>query len=308
MMQIYHSLDDLRTVQRPIHWAMGFFDGVHLGHRRVMLSADTPGALRGVLTFHPHPLALLCPERAPLLITPDAAQKAELIERVGRADILLQLPFTPELAGTSPAGFLDALQAVCHVAGISVGANWHFGRGGSGNAALLQQEGARRGFRVCICELAQEGAAPVSSGRIRAALAAGQLREAESMLGHPFSICGVVQHGQHLARQLGFPTANIPVAPGAALPAYGVYSVRCHTEQGVYPGIANLGIRPTIQEHKPGPGLEVHLPGQKLELYGSRLSVELLHFLRAERAFASLDELQMQIRLDVQAALALWNA
>lgn len=299
MMQVYHSLDELRAVQQPIHWAMGFFDGVHTGHARVLRAADSPGALRGVLTFAQHPLALLCPEKQPLLLTPDAAQKAELLERIGGAELLLRLPFTPELARMRPAEFLDALAAVCRIAGVSVGVNWHFGRGGEGTAELLRQEGARRGFRACVSEMAQAYAAPVSSSRIRAALAAGRLAEVQAMLGHPFALCGEVRHGQHLARKLGFPTANIAVPEQAALPPFGVYRVLCHAPQGSFPGIANLGLRPTIREQVKAPGLEVHLPGRQVELYGCRIVVELHEFLRPERSFASVEALREQVLQDI---------
>ena len=290
---------ELQSVQLPIHWAIGFFDGVHTGHRRVMHSAATPGALRGVLTFCPHPLALLCPERRPLLITPEAEQKADLIARVGGADVLLTLPFTPELAALSPEAFLDALCAASRVAGISVGANWRFGSGGGGTPDLLRREGERRGFRVCVCELEQADAAPVSSRRIRAALADGCLEQAVAMLGHAYALCGCVRHGRHLARQLGFPTANIDIHADTALPPFGAYRVLCHTPQGSFPGVANLGLRPTVHANADAPVLEVHLPGQQLSLYGCRLVVEMQRFLRPECRFASVDELRARVVQDI---------
>lgn len=299
MIPTYHSLAELHTEQRPIHWAMGFFDGVHVGHQRVIQSAATPGALRGVLTFEQHPLALLCPERQPALLTPDADHKARLLAQLGGADLLLRLPFTPDLAALSPTDFLDALGAASHVAGISVGANWHFGRGGSGSADLLQQEGARRGFTVHVCSLAQAGGSTVSSSRIRTELAAGHLPMVEQLLGHPFCIVGTVQHGLHMARQLGFPTANLSLAPHAALPPFGVYAVQCRVGDQLLAGIANLGCRPTVQEHAATPALEVHFPHRQLELYGRRLVVTLRHFLRAERRFDSIDDLKSQILRDI---------
>lgn len=300
-MQIHLSLESLRHEPRPIHWAMGFFDGVHTGHRRVMHSATTPGALRGVLTFARHPLALLCPEKQPLLLTPDAEYKAELIAREGGADLLLRLPFTPELAALSPESFLDALAGVSRIAGISVGANWRFGSGGSGTPELLQREGRKRGFRVCVNPLSSAGGECVSSSRIRAALAAGALSEVAAMLGRRFCAVGQVQHGQHLARRLGFPTANLRLPAQAALPPFGVYRVLCHTGSGSYPGLANLGLRPTIHEATKVPGLETHLPGHELDLYGQRIAVEFIDFMRPERAFASLEELQAQVQRDLAA-------
>lgn len=299
-MQVYHSLAELRTPSQPIHWAIGFFDGVHVGHQRVILSADTPGALRGVLTFSRHPLALLRPEQQPRLLTPNADYKARLIAETG-ADILLRLPFTPELAALSPQDFLDALGGACRVAGISVGANWRFGRGGCGTPQLLQREGKQRGWRVCACDLATLGMQPVSSSRIRSYLQDGRLEEAGAMLGRPFCICGTVEHGQHLARSLGFPTANISIPEHAALPPFGVYHVRCSWGGATLSGIANLGLRPTIREQVKQPRLEVHFPHWQGDLYGHCLTVELRRFLRAERTFSGLDELQRQIALDISA-------
>ena len=297
-MRLCSSMDELRDLAHPVHWAIGFFDGVHIGHQRVILSADSPGALRGVLTFAGHPLALLRPELQPRLLTPCAEVKAELISRTG-ADVLLRLPFTPELAAQSPEAFLDALCSACHVVGISVGANWRFGRGGAGTAELLELEGRRRGFDVRINDMAQLGLAPVSSTRIRQAVERGALEEAGAMLGRPFAISGTVEHGQRLARKLGFPTANIGGLEQAALPPFGVYHVRCRMGHRFLSGIANLGLRPTIDESVKTPRLEVHFPGWEGDLYGHLLSVELCRFLRPERAFANLEALRAQIQSDI---------
>ena len=297
-MHVFHSLDELRTLDRPVHWAMGFFDGVHRGHRRVIESADTSGALRGVLTFAEHPLALLWPELQPRLLTPDAEQKTALLRELG-VDVLLQLPFTRALAALSPAEFLDALCAACPVAGVSVGSNWRFGRDGAGDTDFVREYAARRGFLACVQELLAQEGETVCSSRIRSALAAGRLAEVESMLGRPFSICGVVEHGQHLARTLGFPTANITLSPHAATPPFGVYAVRCRVEGEYLHGMANLGLRPTIDETEKPVRLETHFAGWQGDLYGRRLEVELLRFIRQELRFSSIEELQQQIAADL---------
>lgn len=290
----------LRELHTPVHWAMGFFDGVHLGHRRVIQAPIPPETLRGALTFDRHPLELLRPEQAPLLLTPDARQKEKQLSAAG-VDVLLRLPFTPELAAMSPADFLDMLASACPIAGASVGANWRFGRDGLGTPALLRQLGAQRGFGVHIQELARVGECPVSSSRIRSALAEGRLHEVEMLLGRPFGIEGEVEHGQKLARKLGFPTANVRVAERAALPPYGVYRVLCRWGGEAHLGIANLGLRPTVAEDIKRPRLEVHLPGWQGELYGRRLSVELLELLRPEQKFPSIDALKEQMQRDISA-------
>ncbi len=303
-MQVFHTFEELRAVKHPIHWAIGFFDGVHTGHVQVMHSAKTPGALRGVLTFAQHPLALLQPSAQPRLLTPTPQHKLRLFDELGGADIVLQLPFTAELAALRPRQFLDILESVCHVVGISVGENWHFGCGGSGDSQFLTTEGSRRGWRVCVCPLATYANLPISSRRIRAALTAGQMAETATMLGHPFSIVGKVEHGQQLARRLGFPTANLPILRHSSLPPAGVYAVSCPHAGTTLHGIANLGLRPTIAEHRKLPRLEVHFPDWHGNIYGVELCVDLHRFLRPEREFVSLNALQQQVFSDIAALQA----
>ena len=298
-MKILHSMEELAALNLPVHWAMGFFDGVHRGHQQVIESADTPGALRGVLTFSGHPLAVLAPQRQPRLITPLAVQKQALLVESG-VEVLLELTFTPELAAMEPQDFLEALRQACPMAGISVGRNWHFGKGGVGNAAFVEAYAASHGLRACVQDMAEYEGERICSSRIRQVLEAGNLPAAEAMLGHAFSVAGVVEHGQHLARQLGFPTANIEVHPQAVLPPAGVYEVQGMVDGSLRRGIANLGLRPTIQETRKVVRLEMHLPGWQGDLYGCLLCVELRRFLRPERRFSSVEELRSQIAADVQ--------
>ncbi len=298
-MRILHSIAELASLNQPVHWAMGFFDGVHQGHRRVIESASTPGALRGVLTFAEHPLALLCPRRQPRLITPLPEQKHALLAALG-VDVLLELPFTATLATMAPQEFLEELRQACPMAGISVGQNWRFGKGGQGDAAFVEQYAERFGMRACVQELALCAGERICSSRIRELLEMGDLALAETMLGHAFSLAGMVEHGQHLARQLGFPTANVPMHPQAVLPPFGVYEVRVDVGGCSLRGIANLGLRPTVQEALKVIRLETHLLDWQGDLYGSCLLVELRRFLRPERKFASVAELREQIAADVQ--------
>ena len=298
-MLILHTIAELASVNMPVHWAMGFFDGVHRGHRRVIESADTPEALRGVLTFAQHPLAVLAPQRQPKLITPDSGQKRALLAELG-VQVLLELPFTPELAATGPREFLDALRGVCRMAGISVGRNWHFGKGGVGNAAFVEAYAAEHGLRACVQDMAELQGERICSSRIRELLQEGNLPLAQEMLGHTFSIHGTVEPGQKLARKLGFPTANMQIHPAAVLPPFGVYEVAASVEGTVVRGIANLGLRPTIDEAQKVLRLETHLLGWQGDLYGRPLQVELLRFLRPERKFASVAGLQAQIAADIQ--------
>ncbi|MBQ3241044.1 MAG: riboflavin biosynthesis protein RibF [Akkermansia sp.] len=297
-MQILTSFDELRTLNRPVHWAMGFFDGVHCGHRRVIESADTPGALRGVFTFAEHPLTLLWPEIQPKLLTPDAEQKAALMKQLG-VEVMLRLPFTRRVAALSPEEFLDTLRSVCPIAGISVGSNWRFGRDGAGDTEMVQAYAARHNIRTCVQTLLQQNGETVCSSRIRAALAAGHLQESADMLGRPFSICGSVEHGQHLARQLGYPTANITLPPQAALPPFGVYAVTARYGDTQLCGMANLGLRPTISETEKPVRLETHFVNWSGDLYGKKLDIALTRFIRPELRFDSIDSLKRQIAQDL---------
>lgn len=297
-MQIFHSFAELNKVPCPVHWAMGFFDGIHLGHQRVIESACTPGSLRGVLTFQPHPLALLRPELAPALLTPYPSAKAELMSKLA-VDVLLVLPFTPELAALSPHEFLNTLCNHCTVAGISVGSNWHFGKGGSGNVDFLRCEAQARNFTACVNDMLRINGDTVCSTRIRALLREGQIEQANAMLGRHFSIQGTVEHGQKLARTLGFPTANITLPRNAALPKPGVYKVQATLDGEPRSGITNIGLRPTICEDFKPTRLEAHFPNWCGDLYGKELSVQLTGFIRPEQKFSSIDMLKTQIERDI---------
>lgn len=304
-MEVFHSIAEWSRTGRPAFWAMGFFDGVHRGHRRVISAVPAGQHVRGVLTFESHPLEYLRPERAPRLLTPSWKDKAALLETLG-VDAVLCLPFTAELAATEPEDFLGQLAAGGRLAGVSVGENWHFGRGGRGDTAFLRQQGEQLGFRCVVNDMAQTSAGTVSSSAIRRLLAEGELEAAAEMLGRPFCLSGVVEHGQALARKLGFPTANIRVSEKAAVPPSGVYEVSCCPVEGepARRGIANLGLRPTIQEDVKQLRLEVHLPGWEGDLYGRQLRVELLRFMRPEQRFGSVEELRAAIARD----LAQFNA
>lgn len=297
-MNILSSFGELRSLNCPVHWAMGFFDGVHRGHRRVIESADTPGALRGVFTFAEHPLALLWPEIQPKLLTPDAEQKAALMEELG-VDVMLRLPFTRFVAALSPVEFLDKLRTACPIAGISVGTNWRFGRDGAGDTELVQEYAARHGIRACVQNLLEQSGETICSSRIRAALAAGRLAACEDLLGHPFTVCGTVEHGQHLARQLGYPTANITLPGNAALPPFGVYAVTARCGEHTLLGMANIGLRPTINETEKPVRLEAHFVNWSGDLYGRRLEVALTRYIRPELRFDGIESLRKQITLDL---------
>jgi riboflavin kinase/FMN adenylyltransferase len=304
-MKILRRLDDLRPARRPVLLAAGFFDGIHRGHRRVIGRA-LADARRGageawVLTFDPHPRKVLMPAAAPALLT-TVAHKLRLLKRLGIAGCVVA-PFTRATARQEPEAFIAALkQAAPALARLYVGRNWVFGRGGRGNAALLKKLAPVHGFRVVAVPPAGWRSQPVSSTRIRRAVAAGRLADAARMLGRPFSVLGVVRRGRKIGRNLGFPTANLDYG-NEAHPPPGVYAVTASVGGQRRAGIANLGRRPTFQRHRPKrPVLELHLFDFKRDLYGETLEVFFRKRLRAERKFASPAALRAQIVRDIARA------
>lgn len=311
-MRIATQFEALRAGRGPLVLAAGFFDGVHRGHqaivREVLARAAALGGRAWVMTFDRHPLAVLHPDAAPPLLTP-TPDKLRLLEAMGVAGCLV-LPFTRALAAYEPEAFMRTL--VRHAPGlrhIVVGRNWTFGRAGRGTPALLRRLGAGYGVGVTAVPPVRHGGAPVSSTRIRRAIARGRLREAATMLGRPPAVAGTVVRGRGLGRRLGVPTANIRTA-GAAVPPDGVYVVQAGWRGAVRHGVANLGVRPTLAPERARSAarlLEVHLFDWRRPLYGRRLDVRFLHRLRPERRFASLERLRLQMRRDRERARA-WAA
>lgn len=261
--------------------AVGFFDGVHRGHQAILAHA------KSVLTFRNHPLSVICPARAPRLIMSFEEREA-VLRRFGIEEVIA-LDFTRELANLEPTVFAQR-----YLAGhrICCGANWRFGRGGSGDAEFLRAQG----LEVETVPYAEFEGQPVSSTRIREALESGRIESATAMLGHSYQIAARVTHGKGEGRQLGFPTVNLlPVHLDLQLPR-GVYEVVL----GGRSAIANFGVAPTFGERAwPTPVLEVHFLSSDLPSLTEPLqTVDLKRFIRPERTFTSREELQRQIAAD----------
>ncbi len=290
---------------KPLHLAIGMFDGVHLGHQSVIESAihsaRRSGGLAGVLTFWPHPSVLFRPERPTLqLMAP--ATKRRVIGGLG-IDFLIEQNFTTEFAGIDAREFVPLLRrSLPQLAAVYVGENWRFGHSRAGDVAMLVEEGRKAGVAVYSAERINHNGAPISSSRIRELLAAGAITEANALLGYSYFSEGVVERGKQLGRTIGFPTLNLPWEPEAR-PAYGVYAVEVATGQKrPLRGVANYGLRPTVTQTT-RPLLEVHLLESSSLTYGDKLTVSWLHFLRPESKFGSMEELRLQIEKDRQAAL-----
>ncbi len=307
-MKIASSLAALRAEPRPVMLAAGFFDGVHRGHqaivRAVVRAARRRGGRAWMLTFDRHPQAVLRPATAPPQLTP-LPQKLSLLRALG-ADGCIVLPFTRALANRAPGDFAARLFAASpSLRRIVVGHSWTFGQGGRGTPAQLRRLAAARDIRVVVMPPVRRGHAPISSTRIRRAVAAGRFQDAAAMLGRPWSLAGTVGRGRGIGRSLGAPTANLDVR-GLALPPNGVYLVLVRRGSRVVPGIANLGVRPTVSgpRARRTPLLELHLLGIRPRLYGQQLEVQVLRTLRRERRFSTLAALRTQIAQDVARAQA----
>ncbi len=303
-MRILRDPDYTRSDDRGASAAIGNFDGVHLGHQRVIDLARRDGAPLGIVTFEPHPREYFAPHAAPFRLM-NAEARAHRLEKLG-VQILAELPFDARMAGLSAEDFARIVLAEgLGLSHVVVGADFCFGKGRSGTAALLQDYGARYGFEVTIADLLTADSGAVSSTAIRAALSEGQPRAAATMLGHWHRIEGPVLHGEKRGRELGYPTANMAL-DGLHVPRLGVYAVVVDVlegpHQGTYHGVANLGIRPMFE--RATPNLETFLFDFKGDLYGRHVSIGLVEWLRGEAKFDGLDALIAQMDRDSAAARA----
>ncbi len=273
---------------RPRHVAIGTFDGVHRGHQAVIKGADT------VLTFDPHPLEIIHPTALPKLIMPFGV-KRDVIEGLG-VDELVVIPFDQEFAQRSAEEFIeDVLIAKLGAEQVSVGENFRFGAKAKGDPAMLA---AREEFETRVVPLVETDGETISSTRIRALVAAGDMEGARHCLGAPFMVEGEVVSGDQRGRELGFPTANIVPDDRLAIPGHGVYAAFAN---GV-PAAVNVGVRPTFESGR-GVLIETYLIDFEGDLYGTELRVAFVERLRGEKRFASVEELIAQMRLDVEDAV-----
>jgi riboflavin kinase/FMN adenylyltransferase len=279
---------------------IGNFDGVHLGHQALIDSAarwaEPERGHTVVLTLDPHPARLLDPARAPATLT-TLDQKGELLAALG-VDAFVVLPFTAALARRPPEEFVrEVLVEALEAKRVVVGEDFRFGHQRRGDVTALEALGARLGFGVQSVAPVVHGGRPVSSSRVREALARGQVEEARGLLGRPFFIDGRVVEGERRGRTLGFPTANLET-PNETLPREGVYAARCRVPSGHWAGaVVNIGRRPTFGGDTVS--VEAHLIDFDADLYGIDLRTEFVEHLREERRFDGPEALVAQIRQDV---------
>src|SRR4026209_2091862 len=304
-MQVLRSIDELSHLPGPIFLAIGVFDGVHRGHQAVIsTSAEHARSANGtpvVVTFNPHPMKVLRPREAPHLLTA-TQHKIKLIRALG-VQHLLVIKFDKTFAATAPEDFVQ--QLVTHskpLREICVGHEWSFGKGRRGNLALLRKLGAQFDFEVVgIPPVTLGNGELVSSTAIRHAVETGDLAKAAEMLGREYTILGTVVRGDDLGKKIGFPTANLS-AHSEQFPPNGVYFAEARLDGVAYPGVVNLGYRPTMSSGRSDRILEIYLLDFDREIYGKDLELRFARYLRAEKKFENVDALVRQIERDVQQA------
>lgn len=299
---IRKRLEDLPALGKPLHLALGVFDGVHVGHQAVIAravdAAKRDGGLAGVLTFDPHPIRVIAPQKAPTSLLETLEHKARAVGDYG-IDLFIPLHFDLEVAKMEASEFIAQLM-ISPVRTLAVGEDWRFGHNRSGDVNFLETESAKRGFALEAVPPVMHDGERISSTRIRQAIRDGNLDAAAEMLGRPYVVCGIVVEGKKLGRTIGFPTANLATGD-AQLPPDGVWAIRARLPDGQdLIGVANLGLRPTVDGSTRS--LEVHLFDFSENCYGMELEVRFEKHLREEIKFPSLDALRLQIQQDASIA------
>jgi riboflavin kinase/FMN adenylyltransferase len=296
-MKIHHELEP-RASERPLVLAIGFFDGLHRGHREIvktLMRMRRPGYRAAVLTFRNHPSTYLRPERVPALIN-TLEERINLLASTG-IDELYLVPFDERMADTNARDFLtDSLIGRLGIAGLAIGENFRFGRGRAGDATLAREMLSPLGARVVAVPPVADNEERISSTRIRAALGRGDLATANRLLGEPYAIMGRVTLGFGRGHDLGFPTANLAVDPKKTLPADGVYSIVARYDGRDYPGLVSIGTNPTFAGTERT--VEAWLLDFRRTIYGEELGLRNFHFIREQRTFPSVDALLRQMADD----------
>jgi riboflavin kinase/FMN adenylyltransferase len=308
-MDVIHFPEDAR----PARWsspvlALGNFDGLHRGHRKILdrmrRVASERGSTAVVMTFDPHPPRIVRPDKAPpLLMT--KAQKLEALADAGVQGAAI-VRFTHELSRWDPETFVrNVLVEWLRVSEVWVGANFLFGHDRAGNFSMLRSLGARYGFRTEKIDPVRYKDFVVSSTRVRRLVGEGRVDEAGALLGHQYFVDGTVVHGDHRGRTIGFPTANL-CTENELVPPHGVYATTARLGTVVYPSVTNIGTRPTVDQSG-RTTIETHVLSFDRDLYGASVRLGFVRRLRDERAFESIDALRAQIEADCRGARVLFN-
>lgn len=298
-MQIIKDIKKVKGIKPPIV-TIGNFDGVHIGHQKVLKAVkDRAKKLRllsVVYTFEPHPLKVVAPHKSPPLLT-ILEEKIGLIKASG-IDYLILARFTKEFASQHPKKFVeDVLVKQLKAKEVWVGHDYAFGKGRAGTIEHLKGLGKKFGFKVSVIPACKKRGIIISSSKIREYVKDGKIKEAASLLGRYYSVCGKVVKGRNIGKHLGFPTANIEIHH-ELIPKDGIYAVRVLLGNAIYKGAANIGFAPTFHIKKRA--VEAHIIGFKGNIYGRKLKIEFIQRLRGEKTFKDIKELATQIQRDIE--------
>ena len=302
-MRLDRGLTPGSAVERPAAVTIGSLDGVHRGHRRLVEEtvrvARESGADAVVVTFEPHPRCVLDPPSCPPTLT--LLPEKEALLAALDVDRLVVLPFTRELSQLPAAGFADLVREALRPVAIVAGYDFAFGRGREGDVGFLREYGARHGIAVSqVDALEVQPGETASSSAIRTLLAAGDVRAAAGALGYHYAVCGVVEHGEKMGRQLGFPTANLGVDPSKCLPGNGVYATWVRVRDAWHPAATAVGVRPTFAGTRLT--VEAYLLDFDDDIYDETVSCVFVDRLREERRYDVVDDLVAQMHRDVAQA------
>jgi riboflavin kinase / FMN adenylyltransferase len=288
--------------QKEMLLTIGIFDGVHLGHQRLLThlrdEARRKGRLSGVITFKSHPEAVLSKENQ-LLWLDDLETRVRLLRDVG-IDVVVTLPFSPELAQLTARSFVQLLKDNLKMRGLIVGPDFALGRGREGDAEKLRILGKEMGFSVEVIPAVVLDGQVVSSSAIRKALAQGDVEKVGKLIGRLFSLTGQVVSGDGRGRTLGFPTANLELKAEQALPSDGVYATIAHVGHHLMPSVTNIGVRPTFEGSKHL--VETYIFDYEGDLIGQKFTIDLVDKIRDEKRFDTEEKLKAQISRDVEQA------
>ena len=303
-MQIEQQLAECSPAKDTL-LTIGVFDGVHRGHQylisRLKKRAEEQDLLPGMVTFREHPEETVSPQtRLPFLTSLD--QRVELLKKEG-IDLVVVLPFTPELARLTARQFVTLLLKHLRMKGLVIGHDFALGKDREGNARVLRALGQEMGFTVTEVTARLINGEVVSSTAIRKALAGGDMKRVHRLIGRYFSLQGRVVTGDHLGTKLGFPTANLEVDPAQALPADGVYATQAYIGDKAYQSMTNVGTRPTFGVHKRT--IEVYVLDYQDNLYGQEIKIDIIERVRSEKRFVTAQELQGQIAEDIKQGRAI---
>ena len=301
-MKTYHQLVDFASKYKNIVVALGMFDGLHIGHQKIIrTAAEQANRIHGttfVFSFTNHPRAIVDSLGAPRRISSEQVSR-RILRNLG-VDVLVEIPFTPAFADTSPEEFIHLLYRYFSPQYVVVGENYTFGRKGVGTPQLLRGIGKRYTIETIVCASVLYDNVPISSTRIRTYIEQGDITHVNELLGYPFTMIGTVIHGQARGRLLGFPTANIALFEFYEILPNGVYAVTVLYHNHIYSAVANIGNNPTFGSCDRR--MEVHIMDFDGDLYGKKILVSFHKRVRSERRFDSVDELISQIKSDKECA------